>query len=120
MPDVKLISPVTHRAVHKLRVAAYCRVSSNSADQINSYSKQVRAFTELINRNPDWEMVEVFADEGISGTSAETRPEFLRMIQMCELRKIDLIVTKSVSRFARNVKESLEYVRELKLLGIGV
>lgn len=120
MPDIKLISPVTHQAVRKLRVAAYCRVSSNSADQLNSYSRQVRVYSELINQNPDWEMVEVFADEGISGTSADARPEFMRMIQMCELRKIDLIVTKSVSRFARNVKEGLEYVRELKLLGIGV
>ncbi len=120
MPDVKLISPVTHREVRKKRVAAYCRVSSNSADQINSYSRQVRVYTELIRKNPDWEMVEVFADEGISGLTAEKRPEFMRMMQMCELRKIDLVLTKSVSRIGRTVPEALEYTRKLKLLGIGV
>jgi len=120
MPDIKLISPVSHQTVRRDRVAAYCRVSSNSADQLNSYATQLRVYTKVINDNPDWEMVEVFADEGLSGTDASKRPQFQRMIQMCEMRKIDLILTKSVSRFARNVKEALEYVRKLKLLGIGV
>lgn len=120
MPQVKLISPQTKQQTAKLRVAAYCRVSSNSADQLNSYARQMKVYTELINRRKEWQLVEVFADEAVSGTTAEKRPEFLRMIKACELRQIDLIITKSVSRFARNVKESLEYVRKLKLLGIGV
>ena len=67
----------------------------------------------------EWELVEIFADEGLSGMKAQNRTEFQRMIKMCEQHQIDLIVTKSVSRFARNAKESLEYVRKLKLLGVG-
>lgn len=120
MPQAKLISPTTKQEVQKVRVAPYCRVSSNSADQLNSYAAQIRAYTKLVNNKPEWTLVDIFADEGISGMSADKRPEFLRMIRMCELKQIDLIITKSVSRFARNVKEALEYVRKLKLLGIGV
>ena len=74
----------------------------------------------MIQKRRDWELVEIFADEGLSGMKAENRTEFQRMIRMCELHQIDLIITKSVSRFARNAKESLVYVRKLKLLGIGV
>ncbi len=120
MGKVSLISPITKQNIQKTRVAAYCRVSSSSADQLNSYVRQVKVYTELIEKRKDWQMVKVFADEGISGMKAENRPEFQRMIRMCELHQIDLIITKSVSRFARNVKEALEYVRKLKLLGIGV
>ena len=120
MKTAKLISPVTRQGVPKKRVAAYCRVSSNSADQQHSYATQLRVYTKLIASKPEWEMVEVFADEGISGMKADNRPEFQRMIRMCELRQIDIIITKSVARFARNVKEALEYVRKLKLLGVGV
>ncbi len=120
MAQVTLISPQTKQAIKKLRVAAYCRVSTNSADQLNSYARQVKVYTEKIKAKPDWELVEVFADEGISGMKAENRPEFLRMIKLCEAHQIDLILVKSVSRFGRNVKESLEYTRKLKLLGIGV
>jgi len=120
MPQAILISPTTKQTHQKERVAAYCRVSSNSADQLNSYSTQINVYTKLINSNPEWELVDIFADEGISGLSANKRSEFLRMIRQCELKQIDLIITKSVSRFARNVKEALEYVRKLKLLGIGV
>ena len=120
MPEVTRIVPIGQRAIKKIRVAAYCRVSTNSADQLNSYATQIRVYTTMIQRKPEWELVEVFADEGISGTAADKREEFMRMIRMCELKKIDLIITKSVSRFARNVKETLEYVRKLKLLGVGV
>lgn len=120
MRQAKLISPVTKQEVLRLRVAAYCRVSSNSADQKHSYAQQVKYYTKFIQQKSEWQMIEVFADEGISGMSAEKRPEFQRMIRMCELRQIDLILTKSISRFARNVKEALEYVRKLKLLGVGV
>lgn len=120
MPKVTLISPASKQQIEKLRVAAYCRVSSSSADQLNSYARQIKVYTDLINRRKEWQLVEIFADEGITGTVVSKRPEFLRMIQMCEHGLIDLVITKSVSRFARNVKETLEYVRKLKLLGIGV
>lgn len=102
------------------RVCAYCRVSRSTADQLNSYERQIKVYTKLISSNPSWQMAGIFADEGITGTSAEKRPGFLRMIEQCELHKIDRIITKSVSRFARNVKEALLYVRKLKLLGVGV
>lgn len=120
MPIAKLISPATRQVLHKLRVAAYCRVSSNSADQRNSFATQERVYTKYIAGKQEWEMVDIFADEGLSGMKADNRPEFQRMIRMCELHQIDLILTKSVSRFARNVKEALSYTRKLKLLGIGV
>ena len=120
MSRAKLISPITKQGLQKKRVAAYCRVSSNSADQLNSYANQIRVYTKLLNSKQEWQMVEIFADEGLSGTKADNRDEFQRMIHMCELHQIDLIITKSVARFARNVKESLGYVRKLKLLGVGV
>lgn len=120
MPEVKLISPITRREIKKTRVAAYCRVSSTSADQLNSYARQIQVYTKMINLHPEWEMVEVFADEGISGMKTDNRAEFQRMIKMCEHHEIDLILTKSVSRFARNVKEALQYARKLKLLGVAI
>lgn len=120
MQKPKLISPLSKQGVQKVRVCAYCRVSSSSADQLESYARQISAYTKLIKSKPEWEMVEIFADEGISGMTADKRPEFLRMIRLCELHQIDLILTKSISRFARNVKEALEYVRKLKRLGVGV
>ena len=76
----------------KLRVCAYCRVSSNSADQLNSYATQVRHYTKAIQAHADWEYVDIFADEGITGTSADKRTEFQRMIQMCQHKRIDLII----------------------------
>ena len=120
MATVTVISPVTGKPVEHKRGAAYCRVSTNSADQQNSYNTQVRYYTRYIKSRTEWTLVDIFADEGLSGTSSEKRENFQRMITMCELKQIDLVVTKSVSRFARNVKETLEYVRKLKLLGIGV
>ena len=120
MPVAKLIVPTTKQEIPKLRVAAYCRVSSNSADQRNSFATQERVYTKYIAEKQEWELVDIFADEGLSGMKADNRPEFQRMIRMCELHQIDLILTKSVSRFARNVKEALNYTRKLKLLGIGV
>ena len=120
MATVTVISPVTGKPVEHKRVAAYCRVSTNSADQQNSYNTQVRYYTRYIKSRTEWTLVDIFADEGLSGTSSEKRENFQRMITMCELKQIDLVVTKSVSRFARNVKETLEYVRKLKLLGVGV
>lgn len=120
MPKVMRIDPTTKHELAKMRVCAYCRVSRNTADQLNSYARQIHVYTDLIKRNPLWQMVEIFADEGITGTSADKRPEFQRMIKMCEQKQIDLIITKSISRFARNTMEALEIVRKLKLLGIGV
>lgn len=120
MAQVTLISPITKQSIQKIRVAAYCRVSTNSADQLNSYARQIKVYTDMISKKTDWELVEIFADEGISGMKADNRPEFLRMIKMCETHQIDLILVKSVSRFGRNVKEALEYTRKLKSLGVGV
>ena len=86
MPIAKLISPATRQVLCKLCVAAYCRVSSNSADQKNSFATQERVYRKRITENPDWELVDIFADEGLSGMKADTRPEFQRMIRMCELQ----------------------------------
>ena len=104
MPEVRLITPITRQSTKKMQVAAYCRVSSNSADQLNSYAAQIRAYKKCIGARDDWELVDIFADEGLTGMKSETRDEFQRMIRMCELHQIDLILTKSVSRFARNGK----------------
>ena len=102
------------------RVAAYCRVSTDEEEQINSYETQCQYYDEYIAGHEDWKKVKVFADEGISGTQAKKRPEFLKMIRYCRRGSIDIILAKSVSRFARNTVESLQYVRELKMLGIAV
>ena len=104
----------------KLRVAAYARVSSSSEDQLNSYRVQNQYYSELISGNPDWEMVDIYADEGITGTSVEKREDFQRMMQDCRKGKIDRILVKSISRFARNTKDCLAAVRELKELGVSV
>ena len=104
----------------KLRVAAYARVSSSSEDQLNSYRVQNQYYSELISNNPDWEMVDIYADEGITGTSVEKREDFQRMMQDCRKGKIDRILVKSISRFARNTKDCLAAVRELKELGVSI
>ena len=104
----------------KLRVAAYARVSSSSEDQLNSYRVQNQYYSEFISNNPDWEMVDIYADEGITGTSVEKREDFQRMMQDCRKGKIDRILVKSISRFARNTKDCLAAVRELKELGVSV
>ena len=119
MPRAKLISPITKESLGK-RVAAYCRVSTNYVDQKTSYATQIRVYQKMINDNPDWTLVDIFADEGISGTRADKRPQFKHMIKDCSAGKIYIIITKSVSRFARNTVECLEYVRNLKAQGISV
>lgn len=113
-------SPQEQAKKKNLRVAAYCRVSTNSDEQLSSYENQKAFYTEKIMKNPDWTMAEVFADEGKTGTSTCKRKEFLRMIRQCRQGKIDLILAKSVSRFARNTVDTLQYTRELLGLGIGV
>ena len=105
---------------HQLRVAAYCRVSTELEEQQNSYQVQIAYYTDLINKKKEWTLAGIFADEGISDTQTKKRTEFNRMIRMCRNKKIDLVITKSISRFARNTVDCLEYVRQLKDLGIGV
>ena len=122
---VSIIEPqksilVDKEKYHQKRVAAYCRVSTDSEEQLTSYQNQMRVYTEMIAANKEWEFAGLYADEGISGTRADKRPEFQRMIRDCQNGKIDYIITKSVSRFARNTVECLEYVRSLKAQGIGI
>ena len=102
------------------RVAAYCRVSTDSEEQLVSYANQKKVYTEMIASRKDWCFAGLFADEGKSGTRADKRPEFNKMINDCLAGKIDYIITKSVSRFARNTVDCLDYVRMLKSKGIGV
>ncbi len=108
------------KAAKCLKVAAYCRVSTDEEEQKNSYQAQIEYYTDKINKNPKWQMAGIFADEGITGTQAKKRPEFLKMIRLCRQGKIDIILTKSLSRFARNTVDSLDYIRELRTLGIAV
>lgn len=103
-----------------LRVCAYCRVSTDMEDQRTSFQAQVTAYTDLITSNPEWIFAGIYADEGISGTRAEKRPQFMKMIRACKAGKIDLILTKSISRFARNTLECLMYVRCLRELGVHI
>lgn len=102
------------------RVAAYCRVSTDSEEQLVSYANQKKVYTEMIASRKGWCFAGLFADEGKSGTRADKRPEFNKMINDCLAGKIDYIITKSVSRFARNTVDCLDYVRMLKSKGIGV
>ena len=109
------------RAVRRqLRVAAYCRVSTDSEEQLTSYEAQKKYYTDKIMTNPAWTMAGIFADEGISGTQAAKRPQFLRMIRQCRQKKIDMVLVKSISRFARNTVDCLNYVRALRELGIAI
>lgn len=102
------------------RVVAYCRVSTDNDDQVNSLESQKRYFGQYIKNSADWELVEIYADEGISGTSTKKRKAFNKMIGDAELKLFDMIITKEISRFARNTLDSIFYTRKLKELGIGV
>lgn len=104
----------------KLRVAAYCRVSTDSDEQATSYDAQIEHYTEYISKNPEWVLAGIFADDGITGTNTKKRDEFNRMIEECHSGNIDMIITKSISRFARNTLDCLKYIRELKDLNIPV
>ena len=104
----------------QLRVAAYCRVSTEEEEQASSYEAQCQYYTDKIMSNKEWTIAGIFADEGISGTSTKKRTEFLRMIRQCRQKKIDLILTKSIQRFARNTLDCINYTRILRQLGIGV
>ena len=104
----------------KIRVAAYCRVSTKSDEQLNSYFNQISYYVAKIEENSEWEFVDIYADEGISGTKVKFRDEFNRMMDDCRKGRIDLILVKSISRFARNTEECLRYIRELRSLNIDV
>ena len=104
----------------KTRVAAYCRVSTDEEDQLNSLDTQVKYYTGKIAENPNWTMVGIYADEGITGTRTDKREKFLKLMRDCEKGKVDLILTKSTTRFARNTVDSLTWIRKLRAMGIGV
>lgn len=104
----------------KVRVGVYCRVSTASAEQLHSYHHQIAYYIKKVKNEDQWELVDVYADEGITGTKSELRDEFNRMIQDCYQGKIDLVIVKSISRFARNVVDCLTYVRELRALNVDV
>ena len=120
IPATRQAHTAAPRRSGKQRVAAYCRVSTDSEEQLNSYAAQKNYYTQKIEGNPDWEMAGVFADEGLSGTSMKKRKEFNRMIAACKRGRVDMILTKSLSRFARNTVDCLKIVRLLKAQGIGV
>lgn len=103
-----------------IRVAAYCRVSTDKTDQTNSLESQKRYFNEYINRNPLWKLYNIYVDDGISGTNTKKRAAFNQMIKDAKCGKFDLIITKEISRFARNILDSIGYTRELKAIGVGV
>lgn len=124
MAKVRVIKPI-HRMeaeakAPKLRVCAYCRVSSDHTGQLQSFSAQVEYYTRLIENNDAWTFAGIYADEGISGTAKDKRDAFLRLIADCEAKKVDMVITKSISRFARNTADCIETVRKLKALGIAV
>ncbi|MFK4439701.1 recombinase family protein [Paenibacillus sp. RC21] len=108
------------QSIQKKKVAAYCRVSTDSEEQKESYTNQVNHYTQYIQNNLEWEMADIYADEGITGTTTKNRMHFNRMIQDARNGKLDLILVKSISRFARNTLDLLKYVRELKSLGVAV
>lgn len=126
MNDVQVIKAnrnenrIRGRKVEILRVAAYCRVSTDSEDQLNSYKSQVMYYTDLIKKKPEWSLADIYADEAITGTQVTKREDFQRMINDCMNGDIDMVITKSISRFARNTLDTLKYVRMLKEKGIAV
>ena len=121
MPTVTVIQPtIAAEQNQKIRCAAYCRVSSNSEDQINSFIAQTRYYEKAFENSETEQLVDIYADEGITGTREDKRDEFQRMISDCRKGKIDRIYTKSISRFARNTRDCLKNVRELKSLGITI
>lgn len=121
MPTVTVIQPtITEEKSTVIRCAAYCRVSSDSEDQLNSFIAQTRYYSQIFENSETEILVDIYADEGITGTRDDKRDEFQRMIKDCRKGKIDRIYTKSISRFARNTRDCLKNVRELKSLGITI
>ena len=118
--NVIVIEAAQRPEAQKLRVAAYCRVSSDSSDQMNSFAAQMNYYATLISGKANWTLVDLYADAGISGTSAEKRPDFQRLLSDCRKGRIDKVLVKSISRFARNTMDCLKTIRELKAIGVGV
>ena len=118
----KILKPpeTAEKKAERLRVCAYCRVSTKQDEQRTSYDTQVRAYTEMISANPEWELVGIYADWGISGTQSKKRPEFMRMLAECEAGNIDMVICKSISRFSRNTLDAVNYIRRLKEMGIRI
>lgn len=114
------ITPKISQKAEKIRLAPYCRVSSDSADQMHSFATQIRYYSEYEKKNPQYQIVDIYADEGITGTEMEKRDEFNRLLRDCKRGKIDRIITKSVSRFARNTEELIATLRMLKEFGVSV
>ena len=114
------ITPKMPQKAEKIRLAPYCRVSSDSADQMHSFATQIRYYSEYEKKNPQYQIVDIYADEGITGTEMEKRDEFTRLLRDCKRGKIDRIITKSVSRFARNTEELIATLRMLKEFGVSV
>ena len=108
------------KTIELMRVGAYCRVSTDSADQLNSYKSQVAYYTDMIKKNKEWVLADIYADEAITGTQVAKREDFQRMINDCMNGEIDMVITKSISRFARNTLDTLKYVRMLKERNIAV
>ena len=117
--NVTIIPPSEDRPAI-LRVAAYCRVSTDSDDQATSYASQIRSYTELISQHEGWELVDIYADEAVSGTKTDKREDFNRLLADCRKGKIDRVLVKSISRFSRNTKDCLAALRELMRLGVTV
>ena len=118
--NVTEIKPIEAASAQKIRLAVYCRVSSDSEDQMHSFANQIRYYSTYVRGHPEYELVDIYADEGITGTSMERRDEMNRMLNDCKGGRIDRILTKSVSRFARNTEELLLSVRMLKEIGVSV
>lgn len=125
MPEV-IILPATkkaenlHKKKGKINAAAYCRVSTDQEEQLTSYEAQITYYTDKIQSNPEWSLAGIFADEGITGVMTKNRGQFNEMIDLCRKGKIDLIITKSISRFARNLIDSIKYIREMKSIGVTI
>lgn len=121
IPARKRVGNTVNKEVKpKLKVAAYCRVSTDSDEQATSYEAQMEHYTNFIQKNDEWEFAGIFADDGISGTNTKKREEFNRMIEECMAGHIDMVITKSISRFARNTLDCLKYIRQLKEKNIPV
>ena len=118
--NITEITSTRKQTAERLRLAPYCRVSSDSTDQLHSFAAQIRYYSDYAKKHPEYQLVDIYADKGISCTSVKNRDEFNRMIRRCKQGKIDMIITKSIARFARNTVDCLKYVRLLNDLGVDV
>lgn len=115
--NITIIPPSEDRPAI-LRVAAYCRVSTDMEEQASSYASQIRSYTEVISQHEGWELVDIYADEAVSGTKMDRREDFNRLMADCRKGRIDRVLVKSMSRFSRNTKDCLAALRELMRLGV--